>query len=146
VRLSGWMYWAWVFAYLDFFLIGIVGVVESNWVHSALRPLKGLLPARGDYDDGEIGGMIGRGNQSTRRKRAPVSLCPPQTPHAARTWTRAATVGSQWQTAWTTAQPYLDLITCWFPIISWLLFVVSYMNYCAFLSLYCGCFPLSFSG
>jgi hypothetical protein len=43
-----------------------------------------------DYDDGEIGGMIGRGNRSTRRKPAPVALCPPQTPHAARkrTWAR----------------------------------------------------------
>jgi hypothetical protein len=39
--------------------------------------------APGDYDDGEIGGMIiGRGNRSTRRKPAPVPLCPPQTPHA----------------------------------------------------------------
>jgi hypothetical protein len=35
----------------------------------------------GDYD-GEIGGMIGRGNRSTWRKPAPVRLCPPQTPHA----------------------------------------------------------------
>jgi hypothetical protein len=34
-----------------------------------------------DYDDGEFGGMkIGRGNRSTRRKRAPESLCPPQIP------------------------------------------------------------------
>jgi hypothetical protein len=40
------------------------------------------VPAPGDYDDGEIGGMIGRGNRSTRRKPAPVPLCPPQTPHA----------------------------------------------------------------
>jgi hypothetical protein len=40
------------------------------------------VPAPGDYDAGEIGGMIGRGNQSTRRKPAPVPLCPPQTPHA----------------------------------------------------------------
>jgi hypothetical protein len=39
--------------------------------------------------------MIGRGNRSTRRKPAPVPLCPPQTPHAARTRTRAAAVGSQ---------------------------------------------------
>jgi hypothetical protein len=38
--------------------------------------------------------MIGRGNRSTRRKPAPVPLCPPQTPHAARTRTRAAAVGS----------------------------------------------------
>jgi hypothetical protein len=52
-----------------------------------------------DYDDGEIGGMIGRGNRSTGRKLAPVPLCPPQTPHAARTRTRAAAVGSQRLTA-----------------------------------------------
>jgi hypothetical protein len=49
----------------------------------------------GDYDNGEIGGMIGRVNRSTRRKRASVPLCPPQTPHAARTRTRAAAVESQ---------------------------------------------------
>jgi hypothetical protein len=41
-----------------------------------------IVPAPGDYDDGEIGGMIGRGNRSTRRKPAPVPLCPPQIPHA----------------------------------------------------------------
>jgi hypothetical protein len=36
----------------------------------------------GDCDLGEIGGMkIGRGNRSTRRKPAPVPLCPPQIPH-----------------------------------------------------------------
>jgi hypothetical protein len=51
-----------------------------------------------DEDDcGAIGGMkIGRGNRSTRKKPAPVPLCPPQTPHdqtRARTW--AAAVGSQ---------------------------------------------------
>jgi hypothetical protein len=43
--------------------------------------------------------MIGRGNRSTRRKPAPVPLCPPQTPHAARTRNRAAAVGSQRLTA-----------------------------------------------
>jgi hypothetical protein len=42
------------------------------------------VPAPGDYDDGEIGGMIGRGNRSTRRKPAPMPLCPPQTPLVAR--------------------------------------------------------------
>jgi hypothetical protein len=57
---------------------------------------RSIVPALGDYDDGEIGGMmIGKGNRSTRRKPAPVPLCPPQTPHAARTRTRAAAVGSQ---------------------------------------------------
>jgi hypothetical protein len=55
-----------------------------------------IVPAPGDYDDAEIGGMmIGRGNRSTRRKPAPVPLRPPQTSHAARTRTRAAAVGSQ---------------------------------------------------
>jgi hypothetical protein len=42
-----------------------------------------IVSAADDYDDGEIGGMmIGRGNRSTRRKPAPVPICPPQTPHA----------------------------------------------------------------
>jgi hypothetical protein len=55
-----------------------------------------IVPAPGD---GEIGGMIGRGNRSTRRKPAPVPFGPPQTPYAARTRTRAAAVGSQRLTA-----------------------------------------------
>jgi hypothetical protein len=58
-----------------------------------------IVPAPGDYDDGEIGGMIGKGNRNTRRKPAPVLIWPPQTPHAARTRTRAAVVGSQRLTA-----------------------------------------------
>jgi hypothetical protein len=58
-----------------------------------------IVPAPSDYDVGEIGGMIGRGNRSTRRKPAPVPLCPPQTPHATRMRTRAAAVGSQRLTA-----------------------------------------------
>jgi hypothetical protein len=66
--------------------LGPLGSAATN------RP---IVPALGDYDDGEIGGMIGRENRSTRGKPAPVPLCPPQTPHAARTRTRAAAVGSQ---------------------------------------------------
>jgi hypothetical protein len=54
--------------------LGPLGTTVTN------RP---IVPAPGDYDDGEIGGMmIGRGNRSTRRKRTSVPLCPPQTPHA----------------------------------------------------------------
>jgi hypothetical protein len=68
-----------------------------------------IVPAPRDYDAGEIGGMIGRGNRSTRSTPAPVPLCPPQTPHAARTRTRAAAVGSQRLTAWATARPYIFL-------------------------------------
>jgi hypothetical protein len=57
------------------------------------------VSAPGEYDNGEIGGMIGKGNRSTRRKPAPMPLCPPQTPYAALTRTRAAAVGSQSLTA-----------------------------------------------
>jgi hypothetical protein len=70
--------------------LGPLGTAATN------RP---VVPAPGDYDDGEIGGMIGRGNGNTRRKLAPMPLCPPQTPHAARKRTRAAAVGSQRLTA-----------------------------------------------
>jgi hypothetical protein len=65
----------------------------------------GHCASPGWYDDGEIGGMIGRGNRSTQRKPAPVPLCPPQTPNAARTLTRAPAVGSQRLTGWATARP-----------------------------------------
>jgi hypothetical protein len=54
--------------------LGPLGTAATN------RP---IVPAPGDYDDGEIGGMmIGRENRSIRRKPSPVPLCPPQTPHA----------------------------------------------------------------
>jgi hypothetical protein len=67
--------------------LGPLGTAATN------RP---IVSAPGDYDYGEIGGMmISRGNRSTGRKPAPVQLHPPQTPHAARTQTRAAEVGSQ---------------------------------------------------
>jgi hypothetical protein len=82
--------------------------VESNCVHSAQRPVIGLLqPAPGDYDDGEFGGiMIGKGNRSTRRKPAPAPLCPPQIPlDQTRGRPRAAAVGSQRLTAWAMARP-----------------------------------------
>jgi hypothetical protein len=70
----------------------------------ALRPLFGLLyqPQMIDDDDyGAVGRIrIGRGNRSTRRKPAPVPLCPPQIPRdLTRTRTRATAVGSQRLTA-----------------------------------------------
>jgi hypothetical protein len=46
--------------------LGPLGTAATN------RP---IVPAPGDYDDGEIGGTIGRGNQSTRRKPAPMPKC-----------------------------------------------------------------------
>jgi hypothetical protein len=79
--------------FLNVLLIFLIGIVWGGGVQlGSHRP---IVPAPGDYDDGEIGGMIGRGNRSTQRKPAPVPLCPLQTPHAARTRTRAAAVGSQ---------------------------------------------------
>jgi hypothetical protein len=42
----------------------------------------GLLYQIDGDDYGAVGGMrIGRGNRSTRRKPAPLPLCPPQIPH-----------------------------------------------------------------
>jgi hypothetical protein len=55
--------------------VGPLGTAATN---------RHIVPAPGDYD-GETGGMIGRGNRSSRRKPAPVPLCPPPIPHAART-------------------------------------------------------------
>jgi hypothetical protein len=61
-------------------------------------------------DDGAIGAMrIGRGNRNTRRKPAPVPLCPPQIPHdLTRARTRAAAVGRRQLTAWAMARPSLS--------------------------------------
>jgi hypothetical protein len=78
------------------FLIDIVGgggvQLGSLGTVATKRP---IVPAPVDYDEGETSGMmIGRGNRSTRRKPAPVPLCSPQNPHAARTRTRASMVVS----------------------------------------------------
>jgi hypothetical protein len=32
---------------------------------------RSIVPTPGDYDDGEIGGMIGKGKRSTRKEPAP---------------------------------------------------------------------------
>jgi hypothetical protein len=51
-------------------ILGPLGTSAAEWP---------IVPAPGDCDDGEFGGMkIGRGNRSTRRKPAPAPLCPPQ--------------------------------------------------------------------
>jgi hypothetical protein len=66
------------------------GEIESTFYYLAYC-------TRPDDDDcGSVGGMnISRGNRSTRRKHAPVPLCPPQIPHTL-TWdrTRAAAMGT----------------------------------------------------
>jgi hypothetical protein len=55
----------------SFFLIGIVGGGVQLGPLSTVATNRPIVPALGDYDDGEIGGMIGRGNRSTQRKPAP---------------------------------------------------------------------------
>jgi hypothetical protein len=87
------------------FLISIVGGGVQLGPLGTAATIRPIVPAPGDYDDGETGGMIGSGNRSTGRKPSPVPLCPLQTPHAARTRTRAAAVGSQRLNAWATARP-----------------------------------------
>jgi hypothetical protein len=52
--------------------LGPLGTSATEWP---------IVPAPGDYNDGEFGRMkIGRGNRSTRRKPAPAPLCPPHIP------------------------------------------------------------------
>jgi hypothetical protein len=83
-----------------FFLVSLGGVRLSPLGTSATVGL--LYQPRIINDDYRaVGGMkIGRGNRSTRRKPAPVPLCPPQIPHdLTRDRTRAGAVGSQRLTA-----------------------------------------------
>jgi hypothetical protein len=97
----------------EIFLFGIVGGGVQLGPLGTAATIRPIVPAPGDYNDGQIGGMmIGRGNRSTRRKPAPVPLCPPQTSHAARTRTRVAAVGSQQLTAWGTAWPKAEESSC----------------------------------
>jgi hypothetical protein len=92
---------------LHFFFVCGVG---WDWVHLVLRPLTGILHQPRMIDDDEceaVGGMrIGRGNRSTRRKPAPVPLCPHDL-----TWdrTQVAAVGSRRLTAWAMARPSIHL-------------------------------------
>jgi hypothetical protein len=70
--------------------LGPLGPAATDWL---------TVPALGDYDDEEFGGMkIGRGNRST----------PPQIPlDQTRDRTQAAAVGTQRLTAWAMARPTL---------------------------------------
>jgi hypothetical protein len=78
--------------------LGPLGTSATDWP---------IVPALGDYDDEEFGGMkIGRGNRSTRRKPDPTPLYRPQIPlDQTRARTRAATMGRQRLNAWAMARP-----------------------------------------
>jgi hypothetical protein len=56
------------------FLIGVLGGGVQLGPLGTAATNRPIVPALGYYDDGEIGGMIGRGTRSTRRKPAPVQL------------------------------------------------------------------------
>jgi hypothetical protein len=98
------------------------GDSELCWMHEVLvsflgwnetvrlvrRPLIGILYQPRMIDEyGTVGGMrIGRRNRNTRRKLAPMPLCPSQIPHdlsGARTW--AVALESRWLTTWAMARP-----------------------------------------
>jgi hypothetical protein len=73
-----------VYEYRYFFLNSInaggVQLIVSPLGRSA--PNWPIVHAPCDYEDGEFGEIIiGRINQSTRRKPTPVPLCHPQIPH-----------------------------------------------------------------
>jgi hypothetical protein len=73
--------------------------VGWDWIHLVYQPLFGMMYQPQMIDEWNEKWQEKR---STRRKPAPVSLCPPQIPHDL-TW--AATVGSQWLTTWAMAWP-----------------------------------------
>jgi hypothetical protein len=73
--MSNWMKWPRHSS--SVFLIGIVGEGVQLGTLGTAATSRPIVPAPGDYDDGEISGMmIGRGNRSTQRKPAPMPLCP----------------------------------------------------------------------
>jgi hypothetical protein len=109
--------------------IGPLGTAATN---------RTIVPAPGDSDDGVIGGMIGKGNRSTRRKPAPMPLCPPQTPHAARKRIRAAAVGSQRLTAWATGSYVRIPLEAWMSVCVYSVCVVL----CVGRGLATGCSPV----
>jgi hypothetical protein len=58
-RIVGW-------THTNVFLINIEGGGVQLGPLGTVTTNTPIVPAPGDYDDGEIGGMIGRGNRSTR--------------------------------------------------------------------------------
>jgi hypothetical protein len=66
----------------SFFLIGIVeGGVQLGPLCTPATNRR-VVPASGDYDNGEIARMTGRKTEVHGENLPPVPLCPPQTPYA----------------------------------------------------------------
>jgi hypothetical protein len=64
-----------------FFLIGIVGGGVQFGPLSTAATNMPIVPAPGDYNDGEIGGMIGKGNRSTLGENLPQCRFVHHKPH-----------------------------------------------------------------
>jgi hypothetical protein len=63
----------------NFFLIRLFGGGVQLGPLGTPATIWPIVPAPGDYEDGEFGGMmIDKENRSTRRKYAPELICPPQ--------------------------------------------------------------------
>jgi hypothetical protein len=91
--------WANFFIILSGMRLRLLGTAATTGLLSQSKKID-------DFDCGAIGGMrICRGNRRTRRKPAPLPLCPPWIPHdLPRAPTRAVAVGSQRLTAWALAR------------------------------------------
>jgi hypothetical protein len=95
-----------------FFIIILSGVRLSPLGTAATTGLFYQPQMIHDGDCGAICGLkIDRGTRSTRRKPAPVPLCPPQIPHnLTQARTRAARMGTKLLTAWVIVRPVLWLV------------------------------------
>jgi hypothetical protein len=78
--------------------LGPLGTAATN------RP---NVPTLGDFDDGEIGGIIGRGNISIQRKPTSVPLYPSQIPCACLDANPGRSGGKSATNRLTTARPTL---------------------------------------
>jgi hypothetical protein len=94
--------------------------VESNWVHSALRPLIGLLcQFRVIMMMEELVEWLATETEVLGENLAQCRFVHHKTHMRARTRTRAAAVGSQRLTAWATARPYMDLYYKGYNAMTW---------------------------
>jgi hypothetical protein len=88
--------------------------MESNWVHSALRPPIGLLgqPRVIIMMENLVEWLAGK-TEVLWENLSKCRFVHHKPPHGNQTRTRAAAVGSQRLTAWATARPFFKGLTEW---------------------------------
>jgi hypothetical protein len=89
----------------QFFLIGVVGGGVQLGPLGTAATNRPVVPASGDYDDGEIGGMIGRGTEVLGENLPQCRFVHHKSHMPVRTGTRAIVVGSLRLTALVTTRP-----------------------------------------